>query len=175
MCDPVSIGMGVLSIGAMAMEHKGQSDLADAQNDATKVQAESARDAYRANLDQTIVEQDQEKASATQSSLQQRQEMMKAQASARVAAGEAGVSGLSVDDLLNDLDSQGLTNMNSIEANYIARSNNIGVQRRNAYANAASTINGLKIPTEPNVLATGIKMAGAGLQTYDRAQARRGR
>jgi hypothetical protein len=174
MCDPVSIGMGILAVSSMAMEHKGQSDLADAQSDANKVQAESARDAYRSNLDQTIVEQDQEKASATQSSLQQRQELMKAQASARTAAGESGISGLSVDDLLNDLDSQGLDNMNSIEANYISRSNSIGVQRKNAYANAASTINGLKIPVEPNAVATGLKMGSAGLQAYSNAQTRRG-
>lgn len=155
------------------MDYQGQRDLAKGQEKANKVQAEAVRDAYRSNLDQTIVQQSQETASASQQMFQQGNELRKAKATARVSAGEAGIAGLSVDDLLNDLDSQGLTNMNSIEANYVARSNDIGVQRKNAYINSASTINSLKIPVGPSLAKTGITLASQGLvgyQNYQRAK-----
>jgi hypothetical protein len=175
MCEPTTLALASmgLAMGGTVLDYQGQRDLAKGQEKANKVQAEAARDAYRSNLDQTIVQQSQETAAASQQMLQQGNELRKAKATARVSAGEAGIAGLSVDDLLNDLDSQGLTNMNSIEANYVARSNDIGVQRRNAYINSASTINSLKIPMEPSLAKTGITLASQGLvgyQDYQRAK-----
>lgn len=83
-----------------------------------------------------------------------------ARATAATAAGEAGVSGFSVDELLGDfMGRQGRFNA-GIDANTTNATTKIRGDMESTRARGQSQINSL---SEPGILDTGLKIAGAGL------------
>lgn len=81
---------------------------------------DTARRANQSFVDQTKqlnIQQSQRQAQASQQLQEKQKQTRKAQATARVAAGEAGVSGLSVDALLSDYEAQSALFESSIQTN----------------------------------------------------------
>jgi multidrug efflux pump subunit AcrA (membrane-fusion protein) len=164
MCEPISIGLAMASMGAQI---HGQNQQAKAQ---AKVQANASaaeRQRYLQEVSSMRIQQGQEEVAAAQRVNESARKAREARATARVSAGEAGVAGLSVDALINDLTRE--------EASY-----NFATQQQLQMSNVNRTMqldqaglgftnNMLRInkPIEgPDYLGTAIGGAQTGLSTY---------
>ena len=162
MCN--SAAMFVLNVASTVAGVEGQRQQAKAQNAYNEQQAKNAMEAYRANLEQTNLMQSQEHAAATQKVNENNRAAEAAKATARVSAGESGISGLSVDTLLADLSGEQARYNESVNQNYQNASMALDNQRTNAQVNAASQINSLKTPQSPDYLGAALRIGQA---TYD--------
>jgi len=119
MCEPatISLALGGLAIATSAatgiVSYVGQSQqasaqasyqaqLAQARNQEILQNAQLAQESYLQQAQQLNLRQQQEDEKTSQSIQQTRLEAAQARATTRVAAGESGVAGLSVDNLLRD-------------------------------------------------------------------------
>ena len=167
MCDPVSIGIGMAVASAGSQIH-GQRQQAKTQ---AKVQANASaaeRQRYLQEVSSMRIQQGQEQVAAAQRIQESTRKAREARSTARVSAGEAGVAGLSVDALINDLTRE--------EANY-----NFATQQQLQMSDVNRTLqlgdaglgftnNMLRInkPIEqPDYLGAAISGAQTGLSTYD--------
>lgn len=177
MCDAIgiaSLALSALSTGAGMIAQQQQARAQEEYNKQATQNAMLARDLNVAALDRERAE-----AAADTSEQMTRNQMAlrRAQATARVSAGEAGVSGLSVDALLRDLALQaGYDNATAAE-NYQRVSRNIDARRENAQISMANTINSLPPVQTPNYLGGALQIGQAGLGAYtgyrDRQERRR--
>lgn len=99
---------------------------------------------------------------AQESSLETRQ----TSARARVAAGESGIMGASVDSLLREIDAQGATNQANIYSNYLGSHREISGQMRNQRNQTESIVSGLAPVRGPSALAAGLKIGSQALSSY---------
>ena len=165
MCPPIiAAGLGIASMGAQVM---GQRQMAKTQ---AKVQANASaaeRERYLREVSSMRVQQGQEEVAAAQRVNESARKAREARATARVSAGEAGVAGLSVDALINDLTRE--------EANY-----NFATQQQLQMSDVNRTLqlgdaglgftnNMLRINkpiAKPDYLGATISGAQTGLSTY---------
>ena len=164
MCEPISIGLAMASMGAQI---HGQRQQAKTQ---AKVQANASaaeRERYLREVSSMRVQQGQEEVAAAQRVNESARKAREARATARVSAGEAGVAGLSVDALINDLTRE--------EANYNfatqqqLQMNDVGRSMQLDNAGLSFTNNMLRInrPIEkPDYLGAAISGAQTGMSTY---------
>jgi hypothetical protein len=156
--------MGIASGFSQIM---GQSQMAKAQ---AKVQANASaaeRQRYLQEVSSMRVQQGQEEVAAAQRIQESTRKAREARATARVSAGEAGVAGLSVDALINDLTRE--------EANYRfatnqqLQMNDVNRTMQLDQAGLGFTNNMLRInrPIEqPDYLGSALSGAQTGLSTY---------
>lgn len=99
MCDPTAIAIGSLIIGGASSvaEHSARSEASRANR------AESLRAMREASKDISLLEVQQQDATA-RTIFETDRQARSTQALARVSAGEAGVTGVSVEALLGDID-----------------------------------------------------------------------
>ena len=119
MCEPATIslalgGLAIITSAATGIaSYVGQSQqanaqasyqaqLAQARNQEILQNAQLAQDSYLRQAQQVNLRQQQEDEKSSQDIQQTRLDAAQARATTRVATGEAGVSGLSVDNLLRD-------------------------------------------------------------------------
>ena len=103
MCDPltaVSIGLGALQANH---SYQGQKQQAKAQEQMQRNASIAEQQRYLSEVSASRLRERQEKVAAAQRIQQSTTKAREARATARVSAGEAGVAGLSVDALINDL------------------------------------------------------------------------
>lgn len=168
MCEPTTI-LAIASVASTVGSLAAQSQAADAQAATNQRQYENTMRAYRENVNQTNLMQQQEREGSMQKLEENNMAARAAQSRATVAAGENGISGLSVDALLGDMSFQQNRYNSSINTNFDRAETAIMAQRENVYANAASQINGLQTPAAPDYLGAGLKIAGA-YNNYSKAQ-----
>jgi hypothetical protein len=165
MCDPIT----ALSIASSVAGVVAQQQAADAQEAANQRQYEAAMRARAANLNQSNLQMSQEREAAVQKLEENNLKARGAAGAARVAAGESGVSGLSVDALLADLGNNQNRYNSSVVTNYDRSMGAIENQRQNIQASAESTINSLKTPAAPDYLGTALRI-GNTVYDYDKKQ-----
>lgn len=153
--------MTALAIASSVASVVGQKNAADAQTAANQRQYENTMQAYRANINQTNLEMSQEREASMQRESENNLKARSALSTAATAAGEAGISGLSVDALMGDISMKQNRYNTSVQTNYDRALGAIENQRQNVYANAASTINGLKTPAMPDYLGQGLRIGEA--------------
>jgi len=167
MCDPVSIGIG-LAVASAGTQVYGQQQQAKTQAKVQKNASAAERQRYLQEVSSMRVQQGQEEVAAAQRVNESARKAREARATARVSAGEAGVAGLSVDALINDLTRE--------EANYNfatqqqLQMNDVGRSMQLENAGLGFTNNMLRInkPIEqPDYLGAAISGAQTGLSTYD--------
>lgn len=164
MCPPAA--MAALSIVSSVAQVYGQMQAANAQEEYNKEMRRNAIIANNQRNAQITQRQLQERDSATNKLMSNNIEAEKAKASARVAASSAGVSGISVNSLLDDITmSQGRYN-SSVNENLRASYAGADWDRVNAYNDMASTINGLKTPTPPNYFGAALQI-GTAVDNYN--------
>ena len=156
--------MGIASMGSQIM---GQSQQAKAQ---AKVQANASaaeRQRYLQEVSSMRIQQGQEEVAAAQRVNESARKAREARATARVSAGEAGVAGLSVDALINDLTRE------EAEFNFATQQqlqmSNVNRTMQLDQAGLGFTNNMLRInkPIEqPNYLGAALGGAQTGLSTY---------
>ena len=164
MCDIPSAIMGIASMGSQIM---GQSQQAKAQ---AKVQANASaaeRQRYLQEVSSMRIQQGQEEVAAAQRVNESARKAREARSTARVSAGEAGVAGLSVDALINDLTRE------EAEFNFATQQqlqmSNVNRTMQLDQAGLGFTNNMLRInkPIEqPNYLGAALGGAQTGLSTY---------
>lgn len=159
MCEPTT--MMVLSIASSVASVVAQQQAADAQAAANQRQYDNTMQAYRANVNQTNLMQQQEREGAYQKIEENSMRARAAQAKARTASGESGISGLSVDSLLGDMEFDRNRYETSVRTNYDRAEGAIRNQRDNVYFNAASQINALKTPEMPDYFGAALRIGNA--------------
>ena len=148
MCHPaIAIGAGVL--GAI-QSHNAQADAFEANAQAA-LDAKAVEDSA-ANEDLALQDQ-----AAAEEKINRSLEGQQKQATALVSAGESGVSGNSVDALLNELEAGVLRGNTMTSRNFAVEQ--LGTQRRleSNRRTAQSRINSV---AKPSAVATGLQIAG---------------
>lgn len=160
MCDPATIIAGSsLAIGVVSdiQRNRSQRKQADAVRDSAH---SSASQQIAALSERGIQEQD----SASMSILAADRSARLAKATAAVSAGESGVSGQSVDAVLHDLQRQGDEYRTGTRINLDNTLTQLDSEKAGVRAQEQSVIAGAPFPSD---LATGISIAGRGLDFAD--------
>ena len=164
MCEPISIGLAMASMGAQI---HGQRQQAKTQAKVQKNASAAERERYLREVSSMRVQQGQEEVAAAQRVNESARKAREARATARVSAGEAGVAGLSVDALINDLTRE--------EANYNfatqqqLQMNDVGRSMQLENAGLGFTNNMLRINKhieKPDYLGAALSGAQTGMSTY---------
>ena len=166
MCEPTTLIAisTALSVAGTAASAISQGQAADAQEAANARQADMIRQSSIANTDQSALQLDQEKEGAAQKIAQNNEAAAQAIGTARVSAGESGVSGLSVNALLQDFAGQSAEYNQNVGKNFKNFSQQNSIDRKNI--DARSKGNQLGTPNAPDYLGAGLKIAGAGVSGY---------
>ena len=170
MCEPTTIAMATLAIAAAsaAASVDAQNKSASAQSKANQQNYDAQMMAYNANQANANMMKTQEATATSQKIIENNAQGRRDMAKATVAAGEAGVSGVSVDALLAELGGNaGRANANA-EVNYLNRDRAIEMDRMNSWSGTASAINSLKTPVGADYIGAGLKIADAGLSYGNR-------
>lgn len=161
MCEPTTI-LAIASVASAAGSVVAQSQAADAQSASNQRQYDNTMRAYRENVNQTNLMQQQEREGSLMKVEDNNMKARAAASTASVAAGENGISGLSVDALMGDISFDQNRFNGSVQTNFDRAQGAISNQRENVYSNAASQINGLQTPASPDYLGAGLRIAQAG-------------
>lgn len=165
MCLPaLALGGGLMSglqIVSSVVGLVGQIEAQRAQEKANQRQYEATMQARAANLNQTNLMQQQEREASMQKLEESNLKATAARSTARVSAGESGVSGLSVDALLADIGSKQNRFNSSVKTNYDRAGVAIDNQRINVQTNAANQINSLKTPPMPDYFSAALRIGNA--------------
>lgn len=170
MCEPTTLV--ALSIASTAASLMAQGQAADAQSATNQKQYENTMRAYRENVNQTNLMQQQEREGSLMKVEDNNMKARAAASTASVAAGENGISGLSVDALMGDISFDQNRFNSSVQTNFDNAQGAIRNQRENVYSNAASSINGLQTPAAPDYLGAGLKIAQAGYNYNQQTKAK---
>ena len=161
MCNP-AIAVAAFTAAASAYSINEQATQANYQQAAAERNADNQNKAnqenYKLQNSQINQQELQEGTQAAQLKQQQKLDAQKQVASARVAAGEAGVSGLSIDSIFSDVVRQASNNITTIDNN-LADSNAQRATERKVLQN--NTEAGMQ---NPSFYKGGNALLGAGLQ-----------
>jgi hypothetical protein len=158
MCDPAT-----LAVASMAMSVAGTAASAQSQNKMNQANYDSAMTAYRHN-DAALQYQNQQAFAATQQEAEEQQrQTLKADAAARVQAGESGIMGNTVDALFREIAGGGARNQSSIYENFLRGSFQTNQQRAGQVQMVNQTV--ASMPRSSG-LAAGLQIAGAGMSAY---------
>lgn len=165
MCEPATLTAATLAITAAATyaSVQAQEQQASAQRQVNERQSQNIYAANAANQNQVNVQEQQSREQAIQKKTENDYIAREAIAKSRTAAGESGISGLSVDYLLADLAGKRDKFDSSVDANYNYSYMNSENQRANVAFDATSAINGLKAPVLPDYVGAGLRIAQAGV------------
>lgn len=169
MCIP----MAALQIASSAASFIAQQQAADAQEQANRQNYQNQMVAYRYNIANANANKVQEAENLAAKKIENSAEVVRKQATAKVAAGEAGVSGYSVDALLAELGGRGGQANSSAELNYLRADRAIEADKMNIWASAASNIGQMRTPQAPDFFGTALKI-GTTINDYDPTIFRRG-
>jgi len=170
MCEPVTIATAVgLGLGAAqtVSQVQGQKQQGKAQARAQANASAAERNRYLQETASMRVQQGQEEVAAAQRINASARKAREARATARVSAGEAGVAGLSVDALINDLTKEeaefNFATQQQIEMNDVGRN----MQLKNAGLGFSNNMLRINKPIEqPDYLGAAISGAQTAMSTY---------
>lgn len=171
--DPVTQTVASLAISAASgvANYMAQSAQADAQEDYNRQLNKNAEQAYVNDLEALRLQQVQDEKQAKQKIIQNQKEALAARSRAKTAAGEAGVSGLSVDALLADFENQEAQFKDSVVENLDNRNQQRFQESIAAGTRLQSRQNSAQPVSRPSLLGTGLQIAGSSvgtLQDYNR-------
>lgn len=160
--DPLTLTMASLAIsGAQAVaQHKAADAQADAQEEYNQQLQKNAEQAYNNELEALRLQQHQDEAQAKQKIVQNQKQAIQARSRAKTAAGEAGVSGLSVDALLGDFERQEAEFKDAVRENLDNRNQQRQQEAISAGTRLQSRQNSVQPVNRPSVLGTGLQIAG---------------
>lgn len=173
MCSYAAAGLAIAVIGLAAtgyqMNEQSQnvraSNRAGAQMAAAQTESanQSARDAYSA----TGIRMQQEAAAAEATKFESNKRGAQARATAKVASGEAGVAGLSVDALMADFNRQEATYRFTTDTNLAFSEEQSRRDMEGIRSGAANRGTTFRPEPVPSYLADGIRLSGQGFAAVD--------
>lgn len=153
-----------LAIGTTATSYLSAQGTAQAQAEANQKADERAVKYLTEDYDQVGKMALQERRAADEKNFQNSRDAMKARASAVTAAGEAGVSGLSVDALLGDISGQEARIRDGVNQNLEGTLDQLTVEARGLQRNTVNQMSTRPQPQRPSRLGALLE-AGSGV--YD--------
>jgi hypothetical protein len=163
-----SVGLAALSAGAgVYSQYQG----AKSQNKMFEANARSANESAQIESEALAARQQQEREAAGQALVQNAMDAASVRGTNRAAAAESGLSGFSIDALINETSMQEARNAETIEANQGFAAQQYQLERRGIAANARSRRNSVSRGSfNPAVAALqiGTAVGGAGLDSYTR-------
>ena len=168
MCPPAAIAIATLAInaGGAVMQYMQQKQQAKAQEQANAAARLSAIQSANAQTKALHTREIQEREAALQKKDQNDKAARRATATSVTAAGEAGVTGLSLDSLLFNVGFQRGQNESNIDFNLDNTSDQLFYQKQGVQAQSAGRIASLPIVQRPSLFATGLQIAGAGVNAF---------
>lgn len=166
MCNPALIVGVALSAATSVVEYQGQVQAANAQNEAYRDNAKNANQAAVNQYADTQVRIQQEQEAAAEKKVETAREARAARATALVTAGEAGVSGLSVQGLLQEFSGREGSFNASVDRNLHLSEMQLKNQLKGIHAQTKDRINSVQRATPPSFLSAGLRIAGAGMDAY---------
>ena len=155
----VSPAMGMMMVGQLASSYLAQQNAADLQKIRNDAAEKSEKAALRQDQAILIRRTQEERENFAQSNFDRQRRAMEIKATANVAAGEAGVGGIAVDRLLDNVDRQsGEVGVRS-KKNFSRTLASLEDAGDKAVANMVNRIQGLPPVTQPNLLATAFNVA----------------
>ncbi len=167
MCDPLSGAMFAISALSTAVGYVGQQEAADAQDEAYEQNRQNALNAFADKQRDLNTRAIQEQEAAANKKFENNLDRRAAQATAMVAAGESGVSGLSVDALFNDLGSRTARANANIDSNTDYTLQQLESEKRGQTYQTVDRINSVKRGQQPSLIDAGLRIAAAGVSSYD--------
>lgn len=170
MCNPAAALMGAqMAIGAMSAkaEYDAQSERADQINDANATNRQNSIYAMQEEYRQTQRRQSQERDSAAEKVSQRQTQAQKETASARVAAGEAGISGISVESLYRDISQVSLNDQSNINQGADWNVEQLSSQMSGIRTKTQSRINSAPTAAGPSPWTTALKIGNNTVGAYD--------
>jgi hypothetical protein len=173
MCNP-ALAVAAITVASSAYsihESNTQQNYAEAvakQN--AEMQNAAAEENYKLQNRQLNMQQLQESEATALEKHKQRLAVQREVATARVAAGESGVSGLSIDSLFADIIRQGANNMTTLDRNLADANDQRDIEKKALQNN---TWAGLQNPSfykgSNGMLGAGLQIASSGLSAYSAA------
>lgn len=160
----LAIGTLLATAGSAVAQQMAAQQQARQQNAVYQANAENARAGLINDYDQLTRRQIQEQDASAVRQDRARRAAREAQGTAMVSAGEAGVTGLSIDALLGDYARQGGEIAADETANLDATLDQIGAMARGAQVSAQNRINSVPRSRAPGWLGTGLRIIAAGAQ-----------
>ncbi len=138
-----------------------------AQNKAMDIAEESAKESFRQQASTVNLRLQQEQEAATNAKIENAKRAAEARGTARASAGQAGVAGFSVDNLLADFYRQEAQYRSVTDTNlgYVQEQSRRDLE--GLKSGTQSSINRLVREPLPGYLGAGLRIGGAGLQTFD--------
>lgn len=168
MCDPITMVAAALGTAQTVTGYIGERQAAAAQNAMVRENQKAANtNLVREYADVQTRQIEEEDAAAVQKQDISR-DARAARATTMAAAGEAGVSGLSVDALLADVYGKEATAKDRISQNSGFTTSNLTREMDGLKAKAQDRINSMPWATGPSPFATALKIGGIGLDSYNR-------
>lgn len=163
MCEPATLAAATLAMTAAsaAAQVYAQQQAADAQSASNERQRQTTLATAANNNTQVNLQGQQTREQAIQKVTENNRQAAIGIGKATAAGGASGVTGNSVDALLGDLSGAQTRYNQSVTSNYDSTIGALENQRLNIYSNAASTINGLATPVQPDYLSAGLKITSA--------------
>lgn len=153
MCIGVLPALGVIAgIGSAAVGYADAVGKANAQNQYYMENAAAAQRSTVNSYTNLNIRSDQTRASAVGAATEQAIEAMRRRGTAQVAAGEAGVSGLSVDALIGDIYAQEGRRLSGLQQQHSADQLAIRAQFDDVQAQGQRQINSVQRAVAPNPL-----------------------
>ena len=165
MCDPVT--MAVLTVAQGAAQYQEGVAQAQAQQsrfDANRLAANEARDLKVQTLNQRAI---QEAEAASEEKMRLGIAALEGEGAALVAQGESGLTGNSMDLLLQDYEAQKLRGVTTINRNLENVEKQIELEKRGASAEALNRTNSLQQGVMPNFLAAAVGTAASATAAYN--------
>lgn len=169
MCEPMTIAavtMAVAAAGSAYTGYEGAKAQADTQNKLYEQNRKNSMAAMRDNYLTIQQRQGQEIEAAGQQIQERRLEAARQTATARVASGEAGVSGFSVERIMRDISGVASRDVSTIEQNRDWNLDQLGRQMAGIGTQTNSRINSVTRGTQPNPWSYGLEAAGGIANAY---------
>lgn len=168
MCEPTALA--IMSAATTGVQYIGEMQAAKAQEKANKRSTELILKNQALQI-QALQNQEDEDRSRTQEAIMDNQKAADAaRAAAQVAAGESGVSGLSVDALMGDIFMQESQNKQDLLLSQDYRQRQRQLDREGQGITSQSQVNQLPLVDRPSLLGTALKAGIDGVGTYQSAK-----
>lgn len=168
MCEPTTLAIASFALSAVSSVAAYQQGSAQAKMQ-TQQHEQNQRNAQAALRDSYIAiqnRQQQEAQSAAQQIEERRRESVRQMSSAYAAAGEAGVSGFSVQSILADIGATASRDISAIEQNRDWSLDQLNSEMSGARNQAMGQMNATAPGIKPSALATAFQIGGSAVNSY---------
>lgn len=168
MCDPTTLAVASFAMGAVGQysQYSAQSAQAAAQNNAYEQNRINALASMREDYKQLNTRQMQEAESASLEAQKRQAQAQRELATARVGAGEAGISGLSVEGILRDISGLALNDTDAINRGADWNINQIQAEKSGVRSSTQGRISSQSRGSKSSPWTLGLGIAGAGIDAY---------